>query len=93
MTPNLILTFAFLIVFNVISLGQFKIVQLNSDFDDLNDSLFLGISESRIISSLNEDWKVFLADQPENSNQISFPLLFTSKEILKYLLTYFYNNM
>ncbi len=43
------------------------------------DSLFTGETEARSISALNNDWKVYFADEPENFSQVSFPVNFTSK--------------
>jgi beta-galactosidase len=80
MTQNRLFLLAFLLVFNTINIAQFKITQLSSGFDQLNDSLFLGLTSSRNVQNLNSDWKVFFAEEPDNFSQISFPINFTTKE-------------
>jgi len=82
MIPNRLLLLIFLIIFNVISVAQFKISQLSSNFDELQDSLFLGTTSTRTIQNLNDDWKAFLADSPENFTKVSFPLSFNSKQTI-----------
>ncbi len=80
MTPYRILLLVFLVLSNFSIFAQFKIDQLKSDFEQINDSLFLGISETRNIQILNDDWKVFFTDNPKNFSQVSFPVVFTSEE-------------
>lgn len=80
MTPYRIFILTFLVLLNISISGQFKIEQFDSDLDQVNDSLFLGISKTRNIQILNDDWKVFFADKPENFSKVSFPITFTSKE-------------
>ncbi len=58
-------------------LAQLKIDQLNSGFDQLKDSLFLGITKTRSIENLNNSWKVFFVNEPENKSIVSFPVKFT----------------
>lgn len=71
-------TLVFLLFFSVSSIAQFKITQTPSNFSQLNDSLFTGITHSRSIVNLNEDWKVFFVEEPDNFTQVSFPVNFTS---------------
>lgn len=80
MMPYRILITTFLLLINISVSAQFKIEQFDSDFEQLNDSLFLGISETRNIQILNNEWKVFFADKPENFSIVSFPVTFTSEE-------------
>jgi len=69
-----------LLLLNATYFAQFKINQLSSDFNSLNDSLFLGTTSSRSVLNLNSDWKAFLAEEPEKYSTISFPVSFTSQE-------------
>lgn len=80
MTQTRKLIFLILLFLSTTNFAQFKINQLSSGFDQLNDSLFLGITNSRTIQNLNNDWNVFFADEPEKSSIISFPVSFTSHE-------------
>ncbi len=82
MTQNRLLLLVYLLAFNTISVAQFKINQLSSGFNQLEDSLFLGLTASRYVQSLNSDWKVFFAEDPENFSQISFPANFTSQKAI-----------
>ncbi len=74
----LLLFFIFITQTNL--LAQFKIDRLPSDFDQLKDSLFLGITKTRSVQNLNKSWKVFFVDETENFSDVSFPLKFTSKK-------------
>ncbi len=70
----------FLLTFSIFS--QIKLEQIPSDFDQVTDSLFLGATSSRHIININDNWKVFLADSPENIQEISVPISFNSKETI-----------
>ncbi|MBK7104066.1 MAG: hypothetical protein IPH62_02140 [Ignavibacteriae bacterium] len=69
-----------ILLFQTNLIAQFKIDQLPSDLDQLRDSLFLGITKTRTIQNLNNSWKVFFVDEPENFSEVSFPLKFTSQK-------------
>lgn len=73
------LTLVFLLFFSFSSFAQFKINQSPSNFSQLDDSLFTGVTFSRSITNLNSDWKVFFVEDPENFSIVSFPVNFTSK--------------
>ncbi|PID59800.1 MAG: hypothetical protein CR986_04445 [Ignavibacteriae bacterium] len=59
--------------------AQLKLKQFNSSFEQISDSLFFGLTKSRGIINLNNDWNAFLQETPENSFKVSFPLSFTSE--------------
>lgn len=82
MMPNRLLILLFVLLFSSLNFSQFRISQLNSNFDQLNDSLFLDITESRGIQLLNSNWKAYFAENPESSINVSFPSSFTSDEII-----------
>ena len=71
------------LISNSTILSQFKINQLSSGIELLTDSLFLETTETRYLKSLNGNWKVFFADEPENFSEVDLPATFTSdKEII-----------
>ena len=72
--------FFFLLSLNTTFYSQIKINQVFSGFQNFNDSLFLGQTSSRSILKLNNDWKVFFSESPEDYSQISLPATFTSKK-------------
>ena len=82
MINNRPLIFAFVIILSFNSLAQLKLDRLPSDFKKVNDSLFFGLTSSRHIQSLHDNWKVFRPDEPDNSTDISFPLKFSSQETI-----------
>ena len=69
----------FLLSVNTTFFSQIRINQISSGFENFNDSLFLGITDSRTILKLNNDWKVFFAENPDDFSEISIPAAFTSK--------------
>jgi len=82
MINNRPLIFAFVIILSFNSLAQLKLDRLPSDFKKVNDSLFFGLTSSRHIQSLHDNWKVFRPDELDNSTDISFPLKFSSQETI-----------
>ncbi len=82
MIPN---RFSFLIITLISFLSinaQFKIKNLESGFNNLQDSSFLNITLSRKVEDLNSGWKVFFAETPENYSQVNFPISFTSEQTI-----------
>ncbi|MCB0747729.1 MAG: hypothetical protein KDC90_09735, partial [Ignavibacteriae bacterium] len=78
MIKKLSALFLILVLFQPIIFAQFKIDQLSSDFDQLKDSLFLGITKTRSLQSLNDNWKVLYTDEAGSISEVSFPIKFTS---------------
>jgi len=74
-----LLLLAFLLAFCITNIAQIRVKQLKSGFDQLQDSLFLDVTKTRYIKSLNDDWKIFYAQAPNDYSQVSFPVSFTSE--------------
>lgn len=59
--------------------AQFRIIELNSGFETLDDSLFFNTTQTRHIKKLNDGWNVYFAESPDDISLISFPAIFTSE--------------
>jgi len=82
MTNKVLWFLSFVIFLNSNLFAQIQIDLLSSGFDNLNDSLFLGLTKTRTIQSLDDSWKAFLVDEPENQTEVSFPVKFTAKKTI-----------
>ncbi|MCB9259505.1 MAG: hypothetical protein H6612_09145 [Ignavibacteriales bacterium] len=80
MTPNRLFILILIIFSNISLYAQFRINQLSSEFEKLNDPLFLGVTSTRSIQSLNNNWKSFFPENPDNFSEVNFPISFTSEQ-------------
>lgn len=75
----------FLILFSVsVSFAQIKIIELPSPDYKETDSIFFDLTSTRNIIPLNENWQLFLADDPEKKIDVSLPSIFTNENSVIY---------
>lgn len=74
----------FIIIFGFFynSFAQFRIHELDSGFEKLNDSTFLDITKTRYTENFNKDWKFFFADKPEIISKVNLPIKFNHLETI-----------
>jgi len=74
MSKSQFLLFISLFFTSCLTFSQFQIEELSSDFDILQDSLFLGTTTTRSVQSLNGEWTVFREDKQDDFANVTFPI-------------------
>lgn len=82
MTRRAILFFFIFIILHITVLPQIKVTALQANRCPSDEKFLFGKSNTRYVELINDNWKTYPADNPQNKVNISLPSVFEEEEIL-----------